>query len=103
MKRCSAPCVSLVSKNQYSEDVIEAKNYLTSSDSQTIKKLEREINVFSKKLEFEKAAIARDKLKRVNLIREEQSVTTRAKDIDIFSVEEDSGTLDFAQLFVKEK
>ena len=44
MKRCSAPCVGHISKNQYAEDLIEAKNYLTSSDSQTIKKLEREIN-----------------------------------------------------------
>ena len=56
MKRCSAPCVGHISKNQYAEDVIEAKNYLTSSDSQTIKKIEREINTYSKRLEFEKAA-----------------------------------------------
>ena len=46
MKRCSAPCVGYISKNQYTEDLIEAKNYLTSSDSQIIKKLEREIDVF---------------------------------------------------------
>ena len=35
-----------ISKNQYAEDVIEAKNYFSSSDSQTIKKLEKEINLF---------------------------------------------------------
>ena len=64
MKRCSAPCVGHISKNQYAEDLIEAKNYLSSSDSQTIKKLQRQINVYSKRLEFEKAAIARDKLKK---------------------------------------
>ncbi len=93
MNRCSAPCVGHISKNQYAEDLIEAKNYLTSSDSQTIKKLEREINSYSKRLEFEKAAAARDKLKRINTIQEEQSVTTKAKDIDIFSVAEDSGYL----------
>ena len=52
-----------ISKNQYAEDLIEAKNFLTSSDSQTIKKLENEINIYSKKLQFEKAAKARDKLK----------------------------------------
>lgn len=101
MKRCSAPCVHHISKNQYAEDVIEAKNYLSSSDSETIKKIEREINAYSKKLEFEKAAIARDRLKRVNLIREEQSVTTRAKDIDIFSVEEDSGYLGICTVVVR--
>ena len=101
MKRCSAPCVGHISKNQYAEDVIEAKNYITSSDSQTIKKLEREINTYSKRLEFEKAAEARDKLKRVNLIQEEQSVTTKAKDIDIFSVAEDSGYLGICTVVVR--
>ena len=47
MKRCSAPCVGHITKNQYAEDLIGAKNYLTSSDSQTIKRLEREIELFS--------------------------------------------------------
>ena len=101
MKRCSAPCVGQVSKNQYAEDLIEAKNYLTSSDSQTIKKLKREINIYANKLEFEKAAIARDKLRRINIIQEEQSVTTTAKDIDIFSVAEDSGYLGICTVVVR--
>ena len=101
MKRCSAPCVGHISKNQYAEDVIEAKNYLSSSDSQTIKKLEREINTYSKRLEFEKAAEVRDKLKRINLIQEEQSVRTKAKDIDIFSVAEDSGYLGICTVVVR--
>ena len=101
MKRCSAPCVGHITKNQYAEDLIEAKNYLTSSDSQTIKRLEREIELFSNRLEFEKAATARDKLKRINIIQEEQSVTTKAKDIDIFSVAEDSGYLGICTVVVR--
>ena len=101
MKRCSAPCVGHITKNQYAEDLIEAKNYLTSTDSETIKRLEREIELFSNRLEFEKAAIARDKLKRINIIQEEQSVTTKAKDIDIFSVAEDSGYLGICTVVVR--
>ena len=101
MKRCSAPCVGNISKNQYAEDIIEAKNYLISSDSQILKKLEREIKIFSKRLEFEKAAEARDKLKRINIIQEEQSVTTKAKDIDIFSVAEDSGYVGICTVVVR--
>ena len=101
MKRCSAPCVGHITKNQYAEDLIEAKNYLTSSDSETIKRLEREIELFSNRLEFEKAATARDKLKRINIIQEEQSVTTKAKDIDIFSVAEDSGYLGICTVVVR--
>ena len=101
MKRCSAPCVGHITKNQYAEDLIEAKNYLTTSDSETIKKLEREIELFSNRLEFEKAASSRDKLKRINIIQEEQSVTTKAKDIDIFSVAEDSGYLGICTVVVR--
>ena len=101
MKRCSAPCVGHITKNQYAEDLIEAKNYLTSTDSETIKRLEREIELFSNRLEFEKAAIARDKLKRINIIQEEQSVSTKAKDIDIFSVAEDSGYLGICTVVVR--
>ena len=86
IERCSAPCVGLISKNQYAEDLIEAKNHLTSSDSQTIKKLQREIYIFAKRLEFEKAAAARDKIERINIIHKEQSVNIKAKDIDIFSI-----------------
>ena len=101
MKRCSAPCVGNITENQYAEDLIEAKDYLTSSDSQTIKKLEREINKFSNRLQFEKAAIARDKLKRINIIQEEQSITTKAKDIDIFSVAEDNGYIGICTVVVR--
>ena len=101
MKRCSAPCVGHISKNQYAEDLIEAKNFLTSSDSHTIKRLEREIKIYVKKLEFEKAALARDKLKRIKIIQEEQSVTTKAKDIDIFSVAEDSGYIGICTVVVR--
>ena len=101
MKRCSAPCVGHISKYQYAQDLIDAKNYLNSSDSQIIKKLEREIKVFSERLEFEKAAEVRDKLKRINIIQEEQSVTTKAKDIDIFSVAEESGYLGVCAVVVR--
>jgi excinuclease ABC subunit C len=86
MKRCSAPCVQKISKVDYFEDVVSAKSYLSSSDSQTINRLNSEIEKASHNLEFEKAADIRDRLKRLDLLREEQSVVTLARDVDIFSV-----------------
>jgi excinuclease ABC subunit C len=86
MKRCSAPCVQKISKVDYFEDVASAKSYLSSSDSQTITRLNSEIEKASHNLEFEKAADIRDRLKRLELLREEQSVVTLARDVDIFSV-----------------
>ena len=86
MKRCSAPCVQKISKVDYFEDVASTKSYLSSSDSQTINRLNSEIEKASHNLEFEKAADIRDRLKRLELLREEQSVVTLARDVDIFSV-----------------
>ena len=86
MKRCSAPCVQKINKVDYFEDITNAKSYLSSSDTKTVQKLTEDIHKAVSKLDFEKAAQIRDRLKRINLLKEEQSVVTLANDIDIFSV-----------------
>jgi excinuclease ABC subunit C len=101
MKRCSAPCVKNITNSDYSEDITSAKNYLSSSNSQTIDRLKKEIEVSVSKLAFEKAAEIRDRLNRLILLREEQSVTTLAKDIDIFSAYEDNGYLGVCIIVVR--
>lgn len=93
MNRCSAPCVKNITKSDYFKDIISAKSYLSSSDSQIIDKLKKEIEVAASKLAFEKAAEVRDRLNKLTLIRKEQSVTTLAKDVDIFSAHEENGYL----------
>tara|TARA_B100000989_G_scaffold64807_1_gene44894 strand:- start:2476 stop:4257 length:1782 start_codon:yes stop_codon:yes gene_type:complete len=86
MKRCSAPCVNRIKKVDYFEDIVGAKSFISSSDTKTILKLKKDIDKAVTKLNFEKAAEIRDRLKRLNLLKEEQSVVTLASDIDIFSV-----------------
>tara|TARA_B100001057_G_C22841633_1_gene947312 strand:- start:190 stop:1974 length:1785 start_codon:yes stop_codon:yes gene_type:complete len=86
MKRCSAPCVQNINKVDYFEDICSAKSFLSSSDTKTVMRLTKDIEKAVSKLDFEKAADIRDRLNRLNLIKEEQSVVTMANDIDIFSV-----------------
>ena len=86
MKRCSAPCVQKINKVDYFEDITSAKSFLSSSDNKTVQKLTNDIEKAVSKLDFEKAAEIRDRLNRLNLLKEEQSVVTLANDIDIFSV-----------------
>ena len=86
MKRCSAPCVKKINQIDYFEEIVDAKSFLSSSDKQTVDRLSREMKNSVMKLDFEKAAQIRDRLDRLNLIKEEQSVVTHANDIDIFSV-----------------
>ncbi len=86
MKRCSAPCVQKINKIDYFEDITSAKSFLTSSDTKTVQRLSSEIERAVSDLNFEKAAEIRDRLNRLKLLKEEQSVVTLASDIDIFSV-----------------
>ena len=101
MKRCSAPCVKNIRKTDYFEDVESAKSYLSSSDSQTIERLKNDIQNASNGLDFEKAAQIRDKLKRIELIHEEQSVVTIARDLDVFSIHSDNNYVGISIIVVR--
>jgi excinuclease ABC subunit C len=101
MKRCSAPCVQKINKVDYFEDITSAKSFISSSDRKTIQKLTNDIEKAVSKLNFEKAAEIRDRLKRLNLLREEQSVVTLANDIDIFSVSSEMSYLGVSIIVVR--
>jgi excinuclease ABC subunit C len=101
MKRCSAPCVKNIRKIDYFEDVQSSKSYLSSSDSQTVGRLKSDIQKASNELDFEKAADIRDRLKRIELIREEQSVVTVTRDIDIFSMHSENNYIGISIIVVR--
>ena len=101
MKRCSAPCVQKINKVDYFEDITSAKSFLTSSDTKTVQRLTEEIDKAVSMLDFEKAAEIRDRLNRLNLLKEEQSVVTLANDIDIFSVSSEMSYLGISIIVVR--
>ena len=101
MKRCSAPCVQKINKVDYFEDITSAKSFLSSSDTKMIEKLTSDIQKAVTKLDFEKAAEIRDRLKRLKLLKEEQSVVTMASDIDIFSVSSEMSYIGISIIVVR--
>mgnify|MGYP001258425786 CR=1 FL=1 len=101
MKRCSAPCVQKINKVDYFEDITSAKSFLSSSDTKTVQRLTGDIEKAVSKLDFEKAAEIRDRLKRLNLLKEEQSVITLANDIDIVSVSSEMSYLGVSIIVVR--
>ena len=101
MKRCSAPCVQKINKVDYFEDIVNAKSFLLSSDSKTAERLSNQIEKAVSLLDFEKAADIRDRLKMLNLLKEEQSVVTLANDIDIFSVSQEMSYIGVSIIVVR--
>jgi excinuclease ABC subunit C len=63
IKRCSAPCVDRVSKDEYGELVREAKQFLAGETPSIQKRLAKEMEQAAEALEFERAASLRDRIR----------------------------------------
>ena len=84
MKRCSAPCVNLISKSDYAEDVSSAQRYLTSEKKYIKKALKEKMQQHSKQLQFEEADRYKKRLERIISLEDETSINIHPLDIDIW-------------------
>ncbi|MCX7834352.1 MAG: exonuclease domain-containing protein [Ignavibacteria bacterium] len=77
--KCYAPCKKYISQEDYLKEVEKVHNYLTGTDVNSIQfKLRLQMENFSNKLDFEKAAIIRDKLKDILKVMNNHKVITSA-------------------------
>ena len=92
IKRCSAPCVGLVSVEQYNEDVKNAAALLRGETQQVIKELEAKMRDHAQKLEFEMAAEIRNQISALSKVLHQQAVETAGdQDVDILAVQLQGG------------
>ncbi len=85
--RCSAPCVGLISQEDYQQDVKEAVLFLTGKKTKLMAELRKEMHLLSEALEYEKAAKIRDKLTIMKYFIEKQIPTSiEAKLKNIFNL-----------------
>jgi len=87
IKKCTAPCVGLVSKSEYKENIKNAVDVL-SGKSQEVQEIFREkMQFYSANLEYEKALLYRDKIKSLDAIQAKQNINfDNAKDFDLIVV-----------------
>lgn len=74
IKRCSAPCVQKISKEQYAENVKFAKYLLSGRDEIARKNLTIQMNEAAKNMNFELAAAIRDRIKSITEIQSRQYI-----------------------------
>ncbi len=90
---CLGPCSGKISPQEYRKVVRDLINFLNGQDSTIKEKLFEEMKRASENLEFEKAALYRDRIKAIDLMMERQSVITSedvsSKDVFGFYLEED--------------
>ncbi len=85
--RCTAPCVNLISKEDYLSDVEGAKDFLKGRSKKLIKDLEKKMMLAADEEKFEVAAKMRDSMRAIKSIIEKQIVIndTSEKDQDAIS------------------
>ncbi len=87
IQRCSAPCVNKIKTEQYLADVKNASLFLDGKENEVIQLLEKEMASHSDQLNYEEAAVYRDRIRSLSRVRETQYVTGGAnKDVDVITV-----------------
>ncbi|MBU3609196.1 excinuclease ABC subunit UvrC [Polynucleobacter wuianus] len=87
--RCSAPCVGRLSVEQYGQDVAQATRFLEGDHSRVLSELEKEMHAHSDAMEFEMAAVLRDRIADLSSVLQQQAMDTVAEgegDVDIIAV-----------------
>ena len=87
IKRCLAPCMGYVSKEDYREQINQILFLLEGKTDKVVKQIEEEIQIAAKHLEYEKAAELRDKKLAIERISEKQKVSNISENnIDVIGL-----------------
>ena len=92
IKRCSAPCTGEIDFAGYSQLVGEANAFLSGRSSSVQKRLAEEMDKASTGLDFEHAAMYRDRLSALSAIQAHQGINPRTlEEADVFAVHQAGG------------
>lgn len=101
IERCTAPCVGLIGKNHYAEDVQNTVLFLEGKSHQLIDQLVKNMEQAAIALEFEKAAAIRDQIARIRSILEKHFVHGERGDVDIIACAANAGIACIQVFFVR--
>lgn len=94
IKRCTAPCVGMIGEAEYATDVHLASMFLLGRQQEVITRLETTMDEAAARLQFEQAAVCRDRIQSLRQVQEKQFVSSsKGEDVDIVIAVRDAGQL----------
>ena len=102
IKRCSAPCVGRIDEAGYAELVREAKDFLGGKSGAVQKKIEQQMAAAAEALDFESAAVLRDRLRAATFIQGSQAINAEGLgNADVFALAAKGGQVGIQGFFVR--
>ncbi len=92
IKRCSAPCTNEIEFSAYSELVREATAFLSGRSRAIKEELAADMEQAAEAMDFERAAIYRDRLAALSAVQSTQGINPRGvEEADVFAIHQDGG------------
>jgi excinuclease ABC subunit C len=100
--RCSAPCVGLVTREAYAQDIDAAEKVLDGRSDEVNSDLQLRMEASADQLQFERAAVLRDQLAALKRIQAQQIVTADAeRDVDVICIVGEPGEYAISVMLVR--
>lgn len=91
IRRCTAPCVGLVSQQDYAEQVNDASLFLRGKNQKVLRRLIARMERAAAVMEYETAAMFRDQINTLKQMQAQQFVSGRQRDIDFIALAREQG------------
>lgn len=102
IKRCSAPCVGRIDKEGYDQLLQEAQDFLGGKSGAVQAKIEAQMKTAAEELDFETAALLRDRLRAATFIQGSQAINADGVgDADVFALAAKGGQIGLQGFFVR--
>ncbi len=85
---CSAPCINNITKEEYSKTIDTVKKILSGKSQEHLPEMKKEMEIYSKSQDFEKALTLRDQISAIEYLAEKQNMERKVNyDQDIINYE----------------
>ncbi len=102
IKRCSGPCVGLISETDYAQSVKDAERFLTGKSTDIQAKLAGQMQQASEDMEFERAAALRDRIRAMTQVQTAQGINPRGvTEADIVALHMEQGQACVQVFFIR--
>jgi excinuclease ABC subunit C len=100
--RCTAPCVGLVSEQDYAEQVEKTALFLQGKSRELLTRLADDMEAAAARLDYERAAELRDQIGHLQQVQNSQGIEGAQGDLDVIAVASEAGQSCVQVLFVRD-